>query len=106
MADGYAVDAERLNTAAKTHLIGLAQELEAAKFKVGSTASHELAFSGGENPGKLFENLQPRWEEVLHYFDRVFADNIENLTLSAQALHEVAERYKANEQAAIDGMRS
>ena len=106
MADGYAVDADRLDTAAKTHLLGMAHDLDAAKRKVGSTAGHEQAFTGGENPGTLFAPLQSKWDETLHYFERVFSDNIENLTLSAQALHEVAERYKANEQAAMKGMRS
>jgi hypothetical protein len=38
--------------------------------------------------------VRNRWEEMRHYFDRVFDDNIGNLTLAKEALLEIASRYE------------
>ncbi|WP_020670818.1 hypothetical protein [Amycolatopsis nigrescens] len=103
MADGYTVQAEKLNNAAKTHLGGLVQDLELARRKIESTAQHDVAFTAGD---ELFASTKPRWEEARHYLNRVFLDNIENLTLAAEALHEVAERYVEAERAGVEGMPS
>jgi hypothetical protein len=93
MGDGYTVDTDGLRTAATTHLDGMASDLETAKSRIVSTGKESTAFSGGGNPGQLFADLGPRFEEVTYYLTRVFQDNIENLNLSADALREIANRY-------------
>jgi hypothetical protein len=106
MSDGYTVDTDELRTAARTHLDGLASDLEAARSKIVSTEKELTAFAGGGHPGELFVGLAPRFEETTYYLDRVLQENTENLRLSADALREIANRYDENEQEAIRRMPS
>ncbi len=96
MQNGFTVDTDGLRDAAKK-TAALGKDLEDTRHLLGKAANHPEAFSGGEGPGRLFEELKPRFEEACHYLGRVLSDNAENLELSAKALREVAHRYDENE---------
>jgi hypothetical protein len=97
MADGgFEVEVEDLRTAAKSFLGAAIDDLATSKSELDSTKDHDYSFDGGAN---LFAEVRERWEEMRHYFDRVFDDNIENLVLAQGALLEIANRYEEMDNA-------
>lgn len=96
----FEVEIESLRKAANDNIGGTVRDLELARANVRSTEDNDYAFSGGDG---LFETSGNRWDEARHYLDRVFVDNIENLTLSRSALLEIADRYEEADLSAAEG---
>lgn len=96
MGDGYTVDTDSLRDARKD-VDNLVADLESAKNDIAKTAEHNVAFTGGGNPGDMFARVEPRFDDVRFYLGRVLSDNMENLRLCAKALGEIARRYDDQE---------
>lgn len=103
MSDGFSIEVEALRHGAKRFLGAAIDDLLAAKLAFDAVKGHDHAFEGGDD---LFAEIQIRWEEMRHYFDRVFTDNIENLTLSREALLEIADRYERADDESARSLRT
>jgi hypothetical protein len=103
MADSdFEVDVENLRRGANRYLGAAIDDMSTAKAEFDKARGHVYAFEGGDD---LFSEVRTRWEEMQHYFDRVFDDNIENLTLAQEALLEIASRYEEADNASAESLR-
>lgn len=96
---GFGVEVTNLVDAAKTLEIGVAGSLESVERWIGNAIDKENdAFLSGDAHGPsgryLFDEVGTEFRTTAYFLQRLAADNSENVRLAAEALREIAQRYR------------
>ena len=96
MGDQFSVQLENLDRIANVRLTGMAECLRQVRHQLDKAVGEaDGAFSSSDEPvRRLFDGVEREFEPMAHFLGRVLDDNAENLNLAAQALREIARRYR------------
>ncbi|WP_434449586.1 hypothetical protein [Lentzea sp. E54] len=96
MGDQFSVQLENLDKIANVRLPGMADCLRRVRGLLNKAVDEsDGAFSISDEPVyRLFEGVEREFDPAANFLGRVLDDNAENLSLAAQALREIAHRYR------------
>ena len=96
MGDQFSVQLENLDKIANVRLTGMADCLRRVKEHLNRAVDESSgAFSISDEPVyRLFDGVERDFGPTANFLGRVLDDNAENLGLAAQALREIADRYR------------
>ena len=96
MGDQFSVQLENLEKIANVRLTGMADCLRRVKDQLDKAVEAlPGATSVSDAPEyRLFEGVRRDFDPTANFLGRVVDDNAENLDLAAQALREIADRYR------------
>jgi hypothetical protein len=96
MGDSFTVELENLDAAARILETEMAGGMEATRRSL--TAAMEIEFKGFDSGDQcvyhLFSKLGREFQETTDFMEQVLEDNRDNLLLAAQAIREIAKRYR------------
>jgi hypothetical protein len=91
----FSAQTDALDEVADKCLSQIAQELAVLSSKIGGTAQYDGPMFGTEDEETCpLGRVRPYYVQTRDLFKRVLADDAENLQLAAQALKEIAKRYR------------
>lgn len=96
MGDGFTVELENLDSAADILEKKMAGGMEATRSSL--TAAMDLEYKGFDSADQcvyhLFSKLGREFQETTDFMQQVLEDNRDNLLLAAQAIRQIAHRYR------------
>lgn len=91
----FSVQVDALDEVADKFLGPMAQELAVLSSKIGGTAKYDGPMFGNQDESLVpLGAVRPYFVQTRDFFRRVLADDAENLRLAAQAVKEIAKRYR------------
>ncbi|SFR06791.1 hypothetical protein SAMN04488564_1021078 [Lentzea waywayandensis] len=93
----FAVEVENLVDAAKVMETHIAGSFESVHHWIkGATEKENDAFYSGDGQGgrHLYDQVGDEWRVTADFMNRIAVDNAETMRLAAEALREIAQRYR------------
>jgi hypothetical protein len=97
MSGGFTVQCEKLDEIVRQFLLPIVIEMEEVQTKIARTAQYDDAGMFGKETKPDFcamERVKGDWARTRDFFTRILADDSTNLKLAAEALTEIANRYR------------